>query len=247
MPMPSITPERAFNTVFNRGVKTGFGVLLLGGILVAVAVSPTALHLLDRVEQDWSRLGDIGQAYGPVSALLSAVALCVVVFVQRGQWRHERLWTVRGMHMDVLNVALDDPAYAQCWGTRMAPEGVDERLFYYINSIIMLWSYAWENGELRDGHVRSYARTMFDSEAPRLYWRMYGGWRVSSSRGRRRRFLMLIDTEFRAAERNGPPARRIESQPAVRSGAPRRAARRGAVPVQLRRASDRTMPRKARH
>ncbi|WP_374728048.1 DUF6082 family protein [Catenuloplanes niger] len=159
------------------------------------------------------RLGEIGQAYGPISTLLSAIALCVAVLVQRRQLRQERVVMARELHADVLRTAMEEPAYGQCWGPRVTPEHVDERLFYYSSSILTAWFHAWECGDLTDEAVRSYARSMADSEIPRMYWIAYGGWRLSAARGPELRFLRMVDGEFRAAMAGGPPSRRAEPIP----------------------------------
>ena len=226
MSMPSVDPERAFSKVIAVAGQITGGVVVLAIIVMGVAISPTAMTVLDWEDSDWTRLSEIGQAYGPVSALLSAIALCLVVLVQRAQVRHERTWLVRDMHLNVLHVALDDPSYAQCWGPRVSPDRIDERHFFYTNMIILLWFYSWESGELHDGHIRSYARGMFDSEVPREYWREFGAWRLSSARGHRRRFLAMIDAEFQAAERHGPPSRSTEPPAMDRRDRPLRHGRR---------------------
>jgi uncharacterized protein DUF6082 len=210
MSMPSINPGRPFTDVATKiGSYAGIAVLL-GVFVVGVVISPVAFNLIDSNNRDWNRLSSIGQSYGSVSALLSAGALCLVVLLQRNQLRQERISKVRDMHLAVVGAALDEPGYCQCWGSRMAANGIDERLFYYTNMILMLWWYSWEIGELRDGQLRNYAGGMFDSEVPREYWRTHGQWRLSGARGRRRRFLLMIDDAFRAAERSGPPVRRLE-------------------------------------
>ena len=210
MSMPPVHSGESFGSLAARVGWFAGSVVVLGAVVVGVALSPVAVNLIDNGDRDWARLSTIGQAYGPVSALLSAVALGVVILLQRRQLRHERLGMIRAMHLEILQTAFDDPVYAQCWGPRMAPRGVDERLFYYANLILTLWLYSYEIGELREGQLRSYVRGYFLAEISREYWRWHGRWRLSAARGRRRRFLLLVDEEFHAAERHGPPVRPIE-------------------------------------
>ncbi|WP_310366438.1 DUF6082 family protein [Catenuloplanes atrovinosus] len=179
----------------------------------AVLISPMLLLLVDTESANFGRLSDIGQAYGPVSTLLSAIAVCVAVLVQRRQLRQERMVMARELHAGILKTAMEEPSYTQCWGPRVAPTDVDERLFYYTSSIISTWYYGWDCGELSDDTVRAYVRAMADSEIPRMYWASYGAWRLSAARGRQRRFMGMVDTEFRAVMAAGPPLRRAE--PAV--------------------------------
>jgi hypothetical protein len=217
MPLPSVTRRSIIPALLGRTARVLISAALLVLLTVTILVSPALLRYLDS-GLDWSRLADIGQAYGPVSALLSALALCVVVLVQRRQLRQEQVLMAREMHASAMRTAMEDPVYGQCWGPRVAPDHMDERLFYYTNTILMAWLYAWECGDLSDDAVRAYVRAMADSEIPRQYWRMHGPWRLQSARGRRRRFLSLVDGEFRAATLAGPPSRTAE-QPAGRHSA----------------------------
>jgi hypothetical protein len=230
MSMPPISPAHPFLGIVTKVGSYAVAGVLLGMFVVGVALSPVAFNAIDATDRDWGRLSDIGQAYGSISAVLSAAALCVVVLMQRRQLRHERVTMVRDMHLKVVGIALDEPGYCQCWGARVSEE--DERLFYYTNMILMLWWYSFEIGDLRDEQVRNYARSMFDSEVPRDYWRTHGPWRLSGAQGRQRRFLLMVDDAFRAAETSGPPVRRRER--------PHRSPRPGAAPLGTRRLAGRT-------
>jgi hypothetical protein len=224
MSMPSLNSARPLADAVSK-IGTYVAVAaLLGFLVLGVVISPVAFSAVGAADRDWGRLSTIGQAYGSVSALLSAAALCLVVLLQRHQVRHERLTLVRDMHLSVVGTALDDPEYCQCWGARVAGDDMDERLFYYTSSILTLWWYAYEIGDLRDEQVRSYGRGMFESEVPREYWRMHGRWRLSGVRTRRhRRFLLIIDEAFQEAEASGPPVRRRERARSPRPRAARRA------------------------
>ena len=252
MPLPSITRKSAVSNLLGAVARTIFFTAALGLLALVILLSPTILNFVDDDRLDWGRLADIGQAYGPVSALLSALALCVVVFVQRRQQRQERVLMVREMHAGALRTAMEDPVYGQCWGPRVTPDHIDERLFYYTSTILTAWMYAWECGDLNDGAARAYVRAMAGSEVSREYWQMHGTWRLRAARGRRRRFLNMVDAEFRAAVAAGPPARTLERS------SDQRGADRGCVAASpccrrrprrphLGQITDRTMRMNARH
>jgi hypothetical protein len=210
VPLPSITSTRPVAGLAARiGTYAAAGVLL-AILVIGVLISPLVFNAIDSTGVDWNRLSDLGQAYGAVSALLSAAALCLVVLLQRHQVRHERVTMVRDMHLTVVSAAFDDPDLRQCWGPRMSSEPISEHLFYYTNMILMLWWYSFEIGELSEDQVRGYAGGMFASEIPREYWKTHGPWVLSGAKGRRRRFLQIVDAAFRAAESDGPPVRRHE-------------------------------------
>lgn len=182
------------------------------GISMMVLVSPMIIGSLNRGDQDWTRLSEIGEAYGPVSALLAALALVAVslsLLLQHSQLRHDRLWLQREMNFNLLKVAMDDSSYAQCWGPRVSPVQVDESLFYYVNLILMHWSHASEHRQVSDDQIRRYASALFESEVPRLYWERHGGLR-SNARRQDRAFYRIINEEYLKAVAAGPPARPYE-------------------------------------
>ena len=168
-------------------------------IFVGAALTPSVIAGLDSGDREW---------VAALVATLLVVAASTVL--QRKQVRHERLWLQRGYTFDLLRMAMDDPIYAQCWGPRVSPPDVDERLYYYANLMIMGWSYAWEHGQIDAQQVRAYGQAFFESEVSREYWTRFGSWR-SRSRGRERAFYRIIDDEYRSAITGGPPTRPYES------------------------------------
>ncbi|WP_433295988.1 DUF6082 family protein [Actinoplanes sp. CA-030573] len=247
MSLPPIPPRNALASLLSGAAKFIFALAGLGLIAGAILVSPAVLRFVQNDESDWHELGDIGQAYGPVSALLAALALCVAVLVQHRQLRQEHILRAREMHSEALRRAMDNPAYCQCWGPRVSPETIDERLFYQTSSIITSWMYSWHCGDLSDNAVRSYVRAMAGSEVPRAYWRMHGAWRLQAARGWRARFYRIVDTEFRLAEAAGAPERAAElfrDEPGV---APATGGRSRARRLRHHRAAERVRAVKSRH
>jgi hypothetical protein len=76
------------------GVRTGILIVGFGALLVLVLGSPLLMATVSGTALPWGRLADVGDAFGGVSALLSAVALCGIgaslIFQQR-QVRQEAL------------------------------------------------------------------------------------------------------------------------------------------------------------
>ncbi|MBE1486403.1 DUF6082 family protein [Plantactinospora soyae] len=191
-------------------------VLLIGALLVAT-MSPVIIDALYRGERDFSRASSIGQAYGAASALLAALALTVVsasLLIQYSQFRYERLQTVYQHTEELVKLAIENPQYCQCWGSRMSPEHVDERLFYYCSLIIKSWTRAWERGGLSEREARNFLKSFFDSEVPRLFWQRHGDWHLyRKARTRAGRFMILINEEYLGAIKSGPPSRSHEPGP----------------------------------
>lgn len=193
-----------FNLFAGFGESLGkIGVMLAAAaasiaIFICAVLTPSVIAGLDSGDREW------------VAALIATlVVVAASTVLQRKQVRHERLWLQRGYTFDLLRMAMEDPIYAQCWGPRVSPPDVDERLFYYANLMIMGWSYAWEHGQIDGQQVRAYAQAFFDSEVSREYWTRFGSWR-SHSRSRERAFYRIIDDEYRKAIDGGPPTRPYE-------------------------------------
>ncbi|MFF5077993.1 DUF6082 family protein [Actinoplanes sp. NPDC000266] len=171
---------------------TAMCALAFTAAMASVLVTPLVLGRLYAAGGDYSRLSDIGQAYGAASAMIAALTLGVVLAglaVQRRQLRDDRLRALMDKTDVLVKLAMDEPVYRQCWGARIAPDGMDEDVFYYCNAIVNTWKQAWELRDLPEAQLRGYLERFFDSEVPRLFWRLHGDWhkraRPRISRGRR--------------------------------------------------------------
>ncbi|RSM51497.1 hypothetical protein DMB66_41795 [Actinoplanes sp. ATCC 53533] len=192
--------------------------------LVGVLLIPLILGRLFTSEGDYSRISDIGQAYGAASAVISAVALGVVVLGQYRQAHRARLQALFDMTDELVQLAMDEPMYRQCWGARMAPDEIDEALFYYCNRMIKSWKIAWELRDLSEAQARAYLGSFFQSEIPRLFWHQHGQWQMRARlTNRRGRFVVVINEEYLRAIHAGPPTRTREfCQPSRRRAKPPR-------------------------
>jgi hypothetical protein len=125
---------------------------------------------------------------------------------------------------ELVQLAMDEPMYRQCWGIRMAPDDVDEALFYYCNRMIKSWKAAWELRDLSEAQARAYLTSFFQSEIPRLFWHQHGHLQMQAKfTNRRARFVVMINEEYLRAIRMGPPTRTREfSQPSRWPAEPRR-------------------------
>jgi hypothetical protein len=169
----------------------------------------------------WSRLANIGDAYGGVSAVLSGIALCGVgaslIFQQR-QVQQELADIDRQQHLELLKLAIDNPELIQVLDAD-APGRADARAEIYANLTMMYWLAIWELGEIDEQELRGMASAMFGGELTRAWWRRVGEfWIGSRSRPGRVRFLEIISAECAAATatagavREGGAARRPQSR-----------------------------------
>ena len=89
-------------------------------LLLVVIFSPLALREFGNSTQtNWSQLSSIGQTYGAISALLTAMALIGVVASLLFQAREVRLakeQAIRMFHHELIRMQLDDPLYMAALG-----------------------------------------------------------------------------------------------------------------------------------
>lgn len=188
-------------------------VLILSSVgLGIVLLSPIFLEQLGKLTAaDWSRLSEIGQTYGAVSAVLAAVAVGGVVvslLLQARQTRAGQVQVLRQFHLELMQMELDNPTlYLPCWGPLDVPTSQGKQQHIYTNLIV---SYQWMSYDLDAApelDIRGALATMFQGEIGRRYWgyaRPYWArWAELGSRSRQ--FLRLIDEEYQNAVAAGPP------------------------------------------
>jgi len=197
----------------------------LVGVLILVILSPVIVMSAYGAGRDWHRAADIGQTYGVASAVLAGGALAVVLaslWLQRGQVRHAKRGFLWRSSREIVAIALEHPEYGQCWGSRFAPDHVDETMFFYTNMIVELWSRTWADRQLTEEHARSYARKFFDSEVPRMFWERHGDWHLPRrTLTHADRFIAIMNEEYLRAIKAGPPSRPYQPPDTLRRGDPR--------------------------
>jgi len=125
-----------------------------------------------------------------VSAVLSALALGAVamsVTIQARQARADQIHAVRGFHLDLVRLQLDDlPAYLPCWGPLDLPGPLAQRRHIYTNLMFSYASMGYGVGEISDSWLRHMVAGMFQGEFARRYWRTARDSGVFSAGGNRR-------------------------------------------------------------
>jgi len=100
-------------------------------LCILVAASPFLLGWISRSwSEDWSTIGDIGQAYGAASAFLSTFAFLGIagsMLLQARESAANRAQLVRNQQFSLLRDAQDDPAtYGPITGHDVAGLGPDK-------------------------------------------------------------------------------------------------------------------------
>jgi hypothetical protein len=211
MTSPNLRQFDGITRVMVKIVLVALSSAALVGLALLVLASPVLIGKLYGRHGDFSMQASLGEAYGAASALLAALALgavCVSLSAQQKRARRDMRNRQRDRVRQTVMLALAEPAYAQCWGSRFSPDTVDERLFFYTNLIVLDWSYAWEDGDLTEVQARQFLRSFFDSEVPRMYWERHGDWhhpRLTLTRSDR--FIAMMNEEYLRAIKGGPPSR----------------------------------------
>src|SRR5262245_47188884 len=100
---------------FASSLTIRLGALIFAAIMLALLIiSPIALQQLVRIHGvNWTRLSEIGQTYGAVSALLTALALGGVVSLlyQARDVKAAREQASRTFHNELLKIEMENPFY----------------------------------------------------------------------------------------------------------------------------------------
>lgn len=227
----ALQPPR-YRTMFNRTrsrVVFAVAVLLVSLLgLGFVVLSPLFLQELgNAITADWTRLSEIGQTYGAASAILAMLALggiAVSLIFQARQARTDQVQGIRQLHLELMRMTLDDPAmYLPSWGPLDEPTIRRKQQHIFTNLIMTYLWMGYETGVISDAELRYYFAGIFRGEVARRYWnRARSGWAVivSPNRGRRRRFVRIIDDQYQAAIDSGPPLMSDTVQDAPDAAAP---------------------------
>lgn len=181
-------------------------------LFVVVVLSPMALRVIGNLRggMDWGQLSNIGQTYGAASALLSAMALAgigISVVLQAKELLAARRLSTRTLHIELLRMAMEDPALLQCWGFPREGFTLDQsRQIGYFNLIFSHWEMLWELGDISEELMQVDAKAIFSNEIGRWYWREYGAQRdfyPANTHGKRLR--QIFEDEFQLAAEFNPP------------------------------------------
>jgi hypothetical protein len=146
--------------------------------LALVILSPLALRAIaGRFDLDWSNLSNIGQTYGAVSALITALALGGVVISLLYQARDvnaARSQAIRTFQFELLRMELEDAdlmwASGAPWGTTAAADYRRLRQHIFVHMWLSFWESQFLLKEMSSKSVRGAARELFNGEAAREYW-----------------------------------------------------------------------------
>jgi hypothetical protein len=181
------------------------------GAVSLVLFSPLILRQFGHIKGiDWAELSNVGQTYGAASAVLSAVALLGVslsLLVQARQARTERTRISRERHIELLQIILNDPDiyYPVTSGQKLST--IDAKRQMFSNMWVQYARVGFVMGVLSEEDVRvDILRPAFEGEPMRKWWAdVRKGLEGRAVEGRKeRRFIRLVDEEYRKAVSAGP-------------------------------------------
>jgi hypothetical protein len=184
-------------------------------VIVGLAIlSPLALAGISHFRDDWLQLSNIGQTYGAVSAILSALALGGIIaslLYQARDSRNAHEQRTRTFQFELIKLELEDPslmvATGAPWGVDIPSDTASLREFLYVQMWVSYLAGSYATGEISASTARQLAGLeLFHGKAGRTYWAAVGARQIANSKGRYNQFYRLLDDEYRKAISSGIPA-----------------------------------------
>ncbi|MCW2944413.1 MAG: hypothetical protein JWR24_1130 [Actinoallomurus sp.] len=180
--------------------------LSISSTLFLVLSSPFYLQWLAGLRKaDWTEIGNIGQAYGAASAILSALALlgiAISVTLQVREHFANRIQIVRGQHFRLLELAMENPElYMPLLGFDGEKRTVDEmRQHLYTTMLVNYAHTGYLLGDIPENGLREeILPELFAGEPGRKWWLNGGEQRWKSDPSLSRKFVEMLEDEYEKA------------------------------------------------
>jgi hypothetical protein len=183
-------------------------VVIVVTAIIGMAFAPLGMALLAKGNKDWTLLANVGQAYGGISALISAIALIGVIgalLIQARQHRLDRLAAIRGRQANIYSIARENPElYCPVLGMDFQGERSMRRMFRL--ELLNYLAAGFETGLLTEEILRRDAfNGFFHYEENRQFWEMVSSdWLVATPGRKRRKFVEIANEELSRAKSIGP-------------------------------------------
>ncbi len=171
---------------------------------------------------DWRTLSDIGQAFGTVSAVISAVALAGVVNslrLQRKQTHVSAHDTARSLRMQLVLFAMQNPKYLPIWGFPMQGGQDEASEFAYTSLVFSQLKTSFVLGMLHEAELHDGCGATFRHRGCVDFWRRARNVYLADNTKLGRRFAVIVDRHFREAD--GEPQARTPASTPTASGSMR--------------------------
>ena len=200
-----MVPESFGKRTFSRDVHRAIVITILITLGVAglslVVLSPLALQELGTISGlNWSKLSNIGQAYGAPATLLNVLVLGGVVaalFVQIRDSRTAREQTARTFHLELLRMAMGDADLMHVMGATVDDPKLENQNVY-ANLWMAYWQAMYRMNYLNEVQLRMMlSGELFQNAPGRQMWeRGRDYYFVGATDRRSREFFRLVDDEY---------------------------------------------------
>jgi hypothetical protein len=189
------------------GARVGLTAILLATI-IGIFFAPLGLEWVASFKRNWSVLGNVGQAYGGISALISAIALAGVVgslLVQNRQHALDRITSVRGRQAQLYATVREDPGlyWPILGGDFISHSYSSVRRQTFRVEVLQHFSAGYETGLISEDSLRNEVfPQLFRYEEARQFWEL--SWSKSGTTRRGREFTRIGNEELSRVKKRGP-------------------------------------------
>jgi hypothetical protein len=178
------------------------GVLVTTVLLSLLVLSPLGLAMFaHQIRADWTTIGNIGEAYGAASAIISGVAVVGValsLYMQAHQNQLQQFQCVRAQQLELMKLLMDDPALL---AVSLTADGMSRdrwRQGIYIYLMFKHLEMQYVTGYAPGDAISRYAAEYFEIGFVRDWWRdTRDAYARDASSRHRRAFHRIVDAEFR--------------------------------------------------
>ena len=173
-------------------------------LALVAATAWVAYRVAPATDEGWRRLSDVGSAFGIISAAISAVALVGVAISLNVQRRHTRiaqLEVVLALRTQLLQVAVDQPAFLRIWGYGTdAAEGKERA---YTSMVFSYLNMAYSLGLLTTFELTRYCAVAFRERPVVAFWAASREVYLHDAKSvREREFAQILERQFECARRD---------------------------------------------
>jgi hypothetical protein len=148
--------------------------------------------------------GNMNSALSIIATMISIIALvgvAVSLSLQNRQLRASQAQTSRELHLELLRMGVDNPAAVAAIDKNTSP--ADVPVYSLMNLQVTTWKVAYSLNEIERDVLAFQARRIFESGAPRRWWRIAReSYRIDTATKRNREFFAIIDEASRSALRH---------------------------------------------
>jgi hypothetical protein len=184
-------------------------IAILVATIIVIILAPLGMEWIAKASRDWVRLGNVGQAYGGVSALISAIALAGVVgslLIQARQHSLDRITLTRSRQAQIYAIVREEPElYWPVVGNDYNNDDSVRReifvleYFHYFATGYLTGLFSEES--LREETLPRFFRYQENRE----FWEIANRqWALSPSNRREQRFTRIMNEELARAKATGP-------------------------------------------